>query len=80
MTKYVEIRNFIKNNNLVVTKMYSEKQVTSRRVTYCILNNLTQTQLLNLKNFSENNNLRNFKVTQSKYTPYFPRYYLRFSV
>jgi hypothetical protein len=78
--KYTEIRNFIKNNNLVVTKMYSEKQITSRRVTYCILNNLNEQQLLNLKNFSENNNLRKFKVTHSKYTPYFPRLYLRFSV
>ena len=78
--KYFEIRNFIKNNNLVVTKMYSEKQVTSRRVTYCILNNLNETQLLNLENFSKNNNLHKFKLTHSKYTPYFPRYYLRFSV
>lgn len=78
--KYVEIRNFIKNNNLVVTQMYSEKRKNSRRVTYCILNNLSETQLLNLKNFSENNNLRNFNLTHSKYSPYFPRYYLRFSV
>lgn len=78
--KYTEIKNFIKNNNLVTTHMYSEKRKNSRRVTYCILNNLNETQLLNLKNFSENNNLRKFKVTHSKYSPYFPRYYLRFSV
>ena len=78
--KYVEIRNFIKNNNLVMTKMYSEKRKNSRRVTYCILNNLSEIQLNELKKFSENNNLQNFKITQSKYTPYFPRYYLRFSV
>ena len=78
--KYVEIKNFIKNNNLTVTHMYSEKRKNSRRVTYCILNNLTETQLNELKKFSENNNLRNFNLTQSKYTPYFRRFYLRFSV
>ena len=78
--KYTEIKNFIKNNNLVTTHMYSEKRKNSRRVTYCILNNLNETQQLSLENFSKNNNLHNFNLTESLYTPYFPRYYLRFSV
>jgi hypothetical protein len=78
--KYTEIKNFIKNNNLVVTHMYSEQQKTSRRVTYCILNDLTDFQRESLKNFCNNNNLKNFKLSHSKYTPYFKRYYLKFSV
>ena len=77
--KYVEIRNFIKNNNLTVTQMYSEKQKTSRRVTYCILNNLTETQQNELKKFSENNNLQNFKITKSLWG-FYNCLYLRFSV
>ena len=80
--KYTEIKNFIKNNNLVVTHMYSEQQKTSRRVTYCILDDLTDFQRESLKNFCNNNNLKNFKLSHSiVYTPFdFKRYYLKFSV
>lgn len=77
--KYIEIQNFIKNNNLTVTQIYSDKQKTSRRVTYCILNNLNETQKTELKKFSENNNLQNFKITKSKYS-FYNCLYLRFSV
>lgn len=79
--KYTEIKNFIKNNNLITTHMYSEKRIDSRRITYCVLrDDKNESQKKCIENFSKNNNLCDFKVTQSKYTPYFPRYYLRFTV
>lgn len=79
--KYVEIQNFIKNNDLAVTHVYSDKLKSGkRRVSYCIYNNLTETQKNELIHFSKTTQLKEFKVTNSKYTPYFPRLYLRFTV
>ena len=68
---------------------YTEKRIDSRRITLrtgqrapnCVLrDDKNESQKNCIENFSKNNNLCDFKVTQSKYTPYFPRYYLRFTV
>ena len=74
--KIEKIENFIKNNNLVLSHTYTDKIKSPKRplkrVTYCILNDLSDTQKESLTNFYNNNNLKNTGITlkNSKYSPH----------